>query len=405
MKTVIEFENVSKEYIIRKNKKGTLKEKLISSLNRKNREIIIRRPILDKVSFKIYKGQTVAIIGENGTGKSTTLKLIANIIQTDSGVIKTHGKIASLLEIGAGFNPEMTGKENVFLYGTLLGLTKKEVEQRYPDIVSFSELEDYMETTVKNYSSGMYMRLAFSVAAHVDPDILLMDEVLAVGDEHFQQKCLTKILEFQKNGKTILFVSHDMNLIRRLCNRAIFLKKDGSFLDGDTDQIVNFYLKSLYEQTENTIDKDLKKFESEQRWGNRYLEIIGVSLLDELTGNESNAFYTNDNVIIKVKIKNNNYVEKAVIGFAIFTEDGQYIIDRNSYLDNHYVRNIEDEKEVHFTLRNLPLLKGRYLLSVVLYDENCQIAYDHQHQMYSLIVMNNRKQMPSIVDIKCNWEI
>lgn len=405
MKTVIEFQDVSKEYVFYNNKKNTLKEKLITSITRRNKEVLMRKPILNNVCFKIYEGETVAFIGENGTGKSTTLKLIAKIIETDSGVIKTVGKVASLLEIGAGFNPEMTGKENVYLYGTLLGLSKKEIEKQYESIVAFSELRDYMDTIVKNYSSGMYMRLAFSVAAHVNPDILLVDEVLAVGDESFQQKCLSKIYEFQKCGKTILFVSHDMNLVRKICDRSILLKKDGSIIDGETDQIVNLYLKSLYGHNESNTGIDIKSFDTENRWGNRYLEIKNVSLVDALTGKLSNAFYTNDHINIKVKLKNNNFIEKAVLGFAIFTEDGHYIIDRNSYLDDQYLINIGDEKEVIVTLKNIPLLKGKYLLTVTLYDEFCQMPYDHQHQMYSFMIMNNRKQMPSVVDIKCSWEL
>lgn len=237
----IKFNDVSKTFKIYQNKCYSIKEIFINFLLRKNKLEIQKYPVLTDVSFDIKQGETVGIIGQNGTGKSTTLKLITKILYPDKGEIETRGKISSLLEIGAGFQPDMTGRENVYLYGSILGIPKKEIEMKYNSIVEFSEVEQFMDTAVKNYSSGMYMRLAFSVAIHVDPEILVIDEVLAVGDASFQAKCIKKIKEFKNNGKTIVFVSHDMNSIKMICDRVFFIKKGGVMIEGSVEDMTNLY--------------------------------------------------------------------------------------------------------------------------------------------------------------------
>ncbi|MBU5315894.1 ABC transporter ATP-binding protein [Clostridium bornimense] len=238
---VIEFKNVSKSFNIYQNKSYSIKEKVINFLLRRNKLEIQKYQVLKNASFDVNKGETVGIIGQNGTGKSTTLKLVTKILYPDSGEIIINGKVSSLLEVGAGFQPDLTGRENVYLYGSILGLSKEEVSKKYDSIVEFSEVGQFMDTAVKNYSSGMYMRLAFSVAIHVDPEILVIDEVLAVGDEAFQKKCINKILEFKKQQKTILFVSHDMNAIKMICDRVLFIKKGGEMIEGPVDEMIQLY--------------------------------------------------------------------------------------------------------------------------------------------------------------------
>lgn len=240
---VVEFKNVSKAFKIYHNKSYSLKEKLINIVLRRNKTEVTKYPVLDNVSFKIEKGETVGIIGQNGAGKSTTLKLVTKILYPDAGEIKVEGKMSSLLEVGAGFQFDLTGKENIFLYGSILGLKRKDLEEKYDDIVKFAELEEFMDTAVKNYSSGMYMRLAFSISTHVDPDLLVIDEVLAVGDEAFQRKCLNKILDFKKKGKTIMFVSHDMNAVQSICDRVFFVKKGGKMVFGTPEGMIELYHK------------------------------------------------------------------------------------------------------------------------------------------------------------------
>jgi len=237
----IRFKDVTKTFKIYQNKSYSIKEMFINFLLRKNKLEVQKYPVLTNVNFDIKQGETIGIIGQNGTGKSTTLKLITKILYPDKGEIETNGKISSLLEVGAGFQPDMTGRENVYLYGSILGIAKKDIESKYNTIVEFSEVEEFMDTAVKNYSSGMYMRLAFSVAIHVDPEILVIDEVLAVGDAGFQKKCINKIKEFKNNGKTIVFVSHDMNSIKMICDRVFFIKKGGHMIEGSVDDMVNLY--------------------------------------------------------------------------------------------------------------------------------------------------------------------
>lgn len=239
--SVIKFRNVNKSFRIYKNKANSLKEQLIVNIFKKRKLEVEEYKVLENINFDIEKGETIGIIGQNGAGKSTTLKLIAKILYPDTGEIEVKGKISSLIEVGAGFHPDLSGRENVYLYASIIGVSKKEVDERYDDIVKFAEIEEFMDSPVKNYSSGMYMRLAFSVSVHVDPEILLIDEVLAVGDANFQEKCINKIQEFKKKGKTIVFVSHDMNAIKLICDRVFFIHKGGKMVQGTTDEMIKLY--------------------------------------------------------------------------------------------------------------------------------------------------------------------
>lgn len=239
--SVIKFRDVNKSFRIYKNKANSLKEQLIVNIFKKRKLEVEEYKVLENINFDIEKGETIGIIGQNGAGKSTTLKLIAKILYPDTGEIEVKGKISSLIEVGAGFHPDLSGRENVYLYASIIGVSKKEVDERYDDIVKFAEIEEFMDSPVKNYSSGMYMRLAFSVSVHVDPEILLIDEVLAVGDANFQEKCINKIQEFKKKGKTIVFVSHDMNAIKLICDRVFFIHKGGRMVQGTTDEMIKLY--------------------------------------------------------------------------------------------------------------------------------------------------------------------
>lgn len=239
--SVIKFRDVNKSFRIYKNKANSLKEQLIINIFKKRKLEVEEYKVLENINFDIEKGETIGIIGQNGAGKSTTLKLIAKILYPDTGEIEVKGKISSLIEVGAGFHPDLSGRENVYLYASIIGVSKKEVDERYDDIVKFAEIEEFMDSPVKNYSSGMYMRLAFSVSVHVDPEILLIDEVLAVGDANFQEKCINKIQEFKKKGKTIVFVSHDMNAIKLICDRVFFIHKGGKMVQGTTDEMIKLY--------------------------------------------------------------------------------------------------------------------------------------------------------------------
>ena len=236
---VISIQNVYKSFNVYLDRANTIKEKMLF-LSRNRKE---KREVLKGINLEIKKGEAVALIGTNGSGKSTLLKLMTKIIYPSSGFIKTKGKLTSLLELGAGFHPDFSGRENIYFNSSIFGLTKKEIDERLEQIIEFSELEKYIDNPVRTYSSGMFMRLAFAVAINVNADILLVDEILSVGDEHFQNKCLQKMLDLKEHGKTMVFVTHSMQSVKKLCNRAIWLKDGEIEMDGNVEEVINKYVE------------------------------------------------------------------------------------------------------------------------------------------------------------------
>ena len=235
---VIEVRNMTKTFNVYSDKANTLKEKMLF-WKRGNKEV---RTVLNNIDLDIKKGETVALIGTNGSGKSTLLKLMTKIIYPTSGKVETVGKLTSLLELGAGFHPDFSGRENIYFNASIFGMSKEEIDRRLDDIISFSELEEFIDNPVRTYSSGMYMRLAFSVAINVDADILLVDEILAVGDQHFQDKCIEKMKDLRNQGKTMVFVTHSMGQVRELCDRAVWLHEGHIKEDGNVNEVVDHYL-------------------------------------------------------------------------------------------------------------------------------------------------------------------
>ena len=238
-KIAIKAKNLNKSFKIFYDKPNTLKERLVF-WNRKKADY---RKVLKNINLEIEKGETVALIGTNGSGKSTLLKLMTKIIYPTTGSLKTYGKLTSLLELGAGFHPDFTGRENIYFNASIFGLTKEEIEKRVKDIIEFSELGDFIDSPIRTYSSGMYMRLAFSVAINVDADILLIDEILAVGDQHFQEKCFNRLQELKKSDKTIVIVTHSLDQVKKLCTRAIWLYNGEIHMDGAPEKVIEEYIK------------------------------------------------------------------------------------------------------------------------------------------------------------------
>ena len=231
----IEIAGVTKEFTLRHRR--SLKELAVAAVRRQDLGINTFKA-LDDVTFDVHEGETVALLGFNGSGKSTLLKLISGVLRPDGGRVRTRGRVAGLIEVGAGFHPDLTGQENVFLNGAILGMTKKQIEDAYDSIVEFSEIPDFMDTEVKFYSSGMFLRLAFAVAVHSDPEVFLIDEILAVGDEPFQRKCLDEIRGLSDQGKTLVIVSHDLNMVSDLCERGVLLEKGVKVADGPSKDVV-----------------------------------------------------------------------------------------------------------------------------------------------------------------------
>lgn len=235
----IEVKNVKKTFNVYYDKTNTIKEKILF-WNKSKKEV---RTVLEGINLKIKKGEVVALIGVNGSGKSTLLKLMTKIIYPNEGTVETYGKLTSLLELGAGFHPDFSGRENIYFNASIFGLTRKEIDKRIEQIIEFSELQGFIDNPVRTYSSGMYMRLAFSVAINVDAEILLIDEILSVGDQHFQEKCFKKIEDLKAEGKTIVFVTHGMGSVRRFCTRAVWLHQGKIKLDGDVDTVIEKYIQ------------------------------------------------------------------------------------------------------------------------------------------------------------------
>lgn len=235
MDTRIEIAGVTKEFTLRHRR--SLKELVVAAVRRQDLGINTFKA-LDGVTFDVHQGETVALLGFNGSGKSTLLKLISGVLRPDGGRVRTRGRVAGLIEVGAGFHPDLTGRENVFLNGAILGMTKKQIEDAYDSIVDFSEIPDFMDTEVKFYSSGMFLRLAFAVAVRSDPEVFLIDEILAVGDEPFQRKCLDEIRGLSDQGKTLVIVSHDLNMVSDLCERGVLLEKGVKVADGPSKDVV-----------------------------------------------------------------------------------------------------------------------------------------------------------------------
>lgn len=270
--TAITISHVSKRYVIGAQKDGSLRGTLsgITRSNKVNHTDYFWA--LNDVSFEIKKGEVIGIIGKNGAGKSTLLKILSQITKPTTGRIEINGRVASLLEVGTGFHPELTGRENIYLNGTILGMTRREVKEKFDEIVAFSGVEKFIDTPVKHYSSGMYVRLAFAVAAHLEPEILIIDEVLAVGDAEFQKKCLGKMKEVAGHGRTVIFVSHNMEAVKSLCERAVFLEKGQVIKDASPAEVIDFYLQR---QSGSILEQS---FDHETAPGNEYVRLKTVRL-------------------------------------------------------------------------------------------------------------------------------
>ncbi len=425
---LVEFKNVSKHFKIYQNKSYSIKEKFINKILNRNKLEVQEYQVLKDVSFKIKKGETIGIIGENGTGKSTSLKLISKILYPDSGEVIVKGKVSSLLEVGAGFQPDLSGRENVYLYGSILGISKEDINKKYKEIVEFAEIEEFMDTAVKNYSSGMYMRLAFAVAVNVDPDILVIDEVLAVGDEAFQKKCIQKILSFKKNGKTIIFVSHDMGIIKKICDRTFFIKRGGYLLEGSPEQMIGLYLKLVYsnsddkEEIEKEIEnkgnfdvekinhdldlhQDPKYANDSSTWhGNKDLQIKKVYFSD-VKGHIKNIFETGEDIKINVEFDMNKKTDEAVFGFGIYTEEGVHLSGPNSKQNGLVMTDLKKNNMFSVTIKNNPFLKDKYYLTVALFDESCQIPFDFREKHYWFHIVESNIVEYGKIRLKCEWNI
>ncbi len=389
----IEVKDVVKKFKIYFDKGHTLKEKTLFRGRRKYEE----RKVLNGISFEVKKGEAVGLIGSNGCGKSTTLKLLTKIMYPDSGQIEMCGRVSSLIELGAGFHPDMSGRENIYINASIFGLSKKEINSRMEDIIAFSGLRDYLDNPVRTYSSGMYMRLAFSVAINVDADILLIDEILAVGDANFQAKCFDKLREIQFHGTTIVLVAHDTSAIEGFCSKAIWINKGKIAEQGKAGEVVDAYLafmngkkieelhkmeelhehkiKDLHKEEKRKKDrKEIKQKEAKtnetedtNHFGRMDIEIDRAEMINE-NGEAATIFQTGEYLKINIYYKVNKPLTEYVFGVGIYNLNGETLYGNNTQLDHIRIPHTNNEGCVIFHLKNLPLLSGKYILNVGIVD-------------------------------------
>ena len=328
---------------------------------------------LDDVSFDVQRGTTFALVGENGSGKSTMLNCLAKILRPDRGTIEVEGKMSALLELGAGFHPELSGRENVFLNGSILGLSKKELEARFDDIVSFAGIERFIDMPVKNYSSGMYVRLGFSIAINVDPDVLLVDEVLAVGDEQFQRRCLERVALLREEGKTIVVVTHSLNTVRSLCDNAIWLDHGKIRAAGPAGDVADAYLGEVHD------DRQPAETGEGTRWGTGDVRLKAVELLGP-DGQPTEQIRTGDKVTFRLHYAAAEPVPNPVFTLGVYTLEGLQLTGPTTREAGVVVDHVHGEGIVDLAVDRLLLLPGSYTVSAACTDETVSHPFDYWHK-------------------------
>lgn len=392
--TAISIQNVSKKYTIGAQKDGSLRGTMagLFSLGKKPTEEFMA---LTDVSFDIQKGDVVGIIGKNGAGKSTLLKILSQITKPSAGRIELNGRVASLLEVGTGFHPELSGRENVYLNGTILGMSRKEVAAKFDEIVAFSGVEKFIDTPVKHYSSGMYVRLAFAVAAHLEPEILIIDEVLAVGDAEFQKKCLGKMKDVAGEGRTVIFVSHNMGAVSTLCNRAVILKNGMLTYTGNVKDAIDVYLNESSDDSHYVIDAKsaLKK-------------PIHLSSIKPINDKQQFAsdFDTNRKISLEIEFKIDIPTNDLELGVAMLD------IYKNKIFTNHYlVKEKGDKIRVVYEIPANTICPGKYSFDIALFVTNVAL-YDYVNDVCEITVIDSGSEMfqhqnYGSVFVNCSWNV
>lgn len=368
---------------------------------------------IDEVSFTVGRGQAVGVIGSNGSGKSTLLKIIAGILQPTAGTVEVDGRVAALIELGAGFHPEISGRENVYINGAVLGLSKREVDERYESIVEFSGLRDFIEEPVKNYSSGMYVRLGFAVAIHTDPDILMVDEVLAVGDEAFAHKCVRRIEELLARGKTLVLVTHSLALVEEVCDRALWLDRGRIRADGHPRRVIDAYREAVAdaEADEHREAKSARRDEesSEEsdddemvlRWGSREAEIHEARLYAE--GEETYHLRSGDDAVVEIEVEVKEPLEDFVFGIGIWTPRSVEVWGVNTDIEGYEPERLEPGRTiVRLHLEDLRLAPGEYFLDIAVHTDD-GTPYDYRRRLVAFSV-TSRERGVGLYQPRHRWE-
>lgn len=408
MNSMIEVKDLVKTYKLYKKPIDRLKESILP-LKKKYHDDF---NALNGISFEINKGEAIGILGRNGSGKSTLLKLIIGVLSATSGIIKVNGRISAILELGAGFNPEYTGRENIYLNGLMIGLTRNEIDGKMDGIIEFADIGSFIDQPVKIYSSGMFARLAFAVAINVDPDILIVDEALAVGDVRFQVKCIEKMKELKSSGTTILFVSHATEQVKRFCNRALWLKDGVIEAIGESSEIVDLYEDYMrYSSVDNDSvnieiaepEPDLGENDNEQN-----LSIPSNSAILALitkVGINGIKFKTFDQLEVEIEYEiYEEMIHGLLLGVALYTPDREYIFGPNTHLEKIDVPSSRGRHKVKYVIPSLTLLGGTFNVDVGIFNNEGIVCLDYKQEAVGFTVVN-KYFSEGLVYINHNWEV
>jgi ABC-2 type transport system ATP-binding protein len=385
----ISIEGVSKRFHLYHERPSSLKERVLR-LRRTRKEQFWA---LRDVTFGVPEGSTLGLVGANGSGKTTLLKIIGGILRPTGGRVTTRGRIAALLELGAGFHPELTGRENVYLNASILGLSKKETDRRFDDIVGFSELEPFIDNQVKHYSSGMFVRLGFAVAVHVEPEILLVDEVLAVGDEAFQRKCIARVRQFQEEGRTIVLVTHAVEWVREICDQAVMLHRGHIRAAGEVRSVLREFRSALLQERVPFVREETT----------RDIEILGVAILDG-EGRPVVRARPSEPLSIQIDLKANRTVDDPVVSLALYDGEDQLAYKSGTDWLGHDLGRVEGTVRVSFDMAAMPFVRGRYRLTVGVHSRGVEQVYDWHDQRYAFDV-DDSAAIEGQVWVPCNLRV
>lgn len=404
---VIDVRNVKKSFRVFRDRGNTLKERLLFAARRKHET----HQVLKGISFQVHKGEAVGLIGENGCGKSTTLKLLTKILYPDEGTITMTGRVSSLIELGAGFHPDLSGRENIYTNASIFGLSRKEIDGRLEQIIAFSELEDFIDDPVRTYSSGMYMRLAFAVAINVDADILLIDEILAVGDAAFQAKCFTKLQEIKGRGTTIVIVSHSMAQLENICSRSIWIEDGVIRMDGTPRDVHPLYMERMsrknQERRAEEAESDRAVEEKDEqgnlmRWGSGEAQMTAVKVLDA-EGKERKAFMPQEPFTVHIDYEAKKELNDVVIGLALYGIDGTMIYGTNTLIDTASPVTLKEKGSIDLRIAGLPAANGTYTVDLALHRPD-GFNYDFWRNICKVDIAG-KTQTPGVLFMEHEWEV
>lgn len=388
--SAIEVKNVTKIFKVPHERRNTMKEYFVNIFHPRDFE---KMEVLKDISFTVKKGEFLGIIGRNGSGKSTLLKIIAGILQPNSGQVVVNGTIAPFLELGVGFQPDLSARDNVYLYGAILGLSRETINKKFSEIIKFAELEKFVDQKLKNFSSGMQVRLAFATAIHAEADILLVDEVLAVGDISFQKKCFEAFRKLKEEGKTIIFVSHDLSAVEQFTERVVWLDQGKVMMNDKASVVIDTYFSK-----QTIVNREMKKRVG-KRWGSQEVEITKINFINN--GDTTNIFKSGDDIEIVLEYKNNQNIEEARFGIAIYDNDYKHL-----YGSSSEVVNLECKVgKIKLRLPFFCIISEKVYFTFAISDVDSKSNYDWHEKMYSLSMVRRPIRAEGKINLGVIWKV